>query len=258
MTLVWAPDTGFVLPEVGLTAEIRDGDELVAREAVYAMLSQRLGFHYGDNFVLPGDGEYTVHVSVGGLQIRRTAAFAERFGDPATVSFPFQYSSTDRDAIESRRPPDPGRPGALSPLDIEAVPAVRPPPHDAVPGRHLGRQRTGDAVLDAYSLTGDAATDRGASDDQDYLAVLGRTPHSGLLLPAMGLAARVDRDDTDRFDGTLSRTMDPALGYHYGTPVPSLAGGDSITVRVLTPPQVARHEGYETAFVEMPPVSLSV
>jgi len=52
--------------------------------------------------------------------------------------------------------------------------------------------------------------------------------------------------------------MDSKLGYHYGTPVPSLADDDQVTVTILTPPQVARHEGYETAFVETPPVSLSV
>ncbi len=253
MALVWDPDTGVVLPEVGLTAEIRRDGELVAREAVYAMLSQRLGFHYGDNFALPGDGEYTVDISVGGLQIRRTGAFAGRFGDPATVSIPFSYSSDERDAIPFRRPDDAGTSGALSPADIEGVPAVRPP--DAVPGRHLGQRATGDARLDAYVLTDGAATRRGATGDEAYLALVSRTPHSGLLLPAMGLEALIERDGTTRFEGTLSRTMDPELGYHYGTPIPYLGSRDTVTVRVLTPPQVARHEGYETAFVEMPPVS---
>jgi hypothetical protein len=257
MTLVWDPETGVVLPEVGLTAEIRDGDELVAREAVYAMLSQRLGFHYGDNFALPGDGDYTVHVSVGGLQIRRTGAFADRFADPATVTIPFPYRRTDRDALPFSRPANPGTRGALSPLDVEAVPAVRAPARDAIPGRHLGQRTTGDAVLDAVHLTGAEASGRSAADDEEYFAVLSRTPHSGLLLPAMGLEVRIERDGESRFEGTLSRTIDPELGYHYGAPVPPLSASDSITVRVLTPPQVARHEGYETAFVDMPPVSWS-
>jgi hypothetical protein len=253
MTLVWDPDTGLVLPEVGLTAEIRQDGELVAREAVYAMLSQRLGFHYGDNFALPGDGEYTVDISVGGLQIRRTGAFEGRFDDPATVSIPFSYSSAERDAIPFRRPDDVGASGALPSAEIEGVPAVRPP--DSAPGRHLGRRSTGGARLDAHVLADEAATRRGATGDEAYLALRSRTPHSGLLLPGMGLRARVERDGTTRFEGTLSRTMDPELGYHYGTAVPQLGSRDTLTVRVLTPPQVARHEGYETAFVEMPPVS---
>jgi hypothetical protein len=77
-------------------------------------------------------------------------------------------------------------------------------------------------------------------------------------LPATGLEVRVQHDGRGRFAGALSRAMDSKLGYHYGTPVPSLADDDQVTVTILTPPQVARHEGYETAFVETPPVSLSV
>jgi hypothetical protein len=253
MTLVWDPDTGLVLPEVGLTAEIRQDGDLVAREAVYAMLSQRLGFHYGDNFALPGDGEYTVDISVGGLQIRRTGAFEGRFGDPASVSIGLPYSSAERDTIPSRRPDDTGAGGALSPADIEGVPAVRPPTD--VPGRHLGQRSTDGARLDARVLTGDPAARRGATGNEVYLVVRSRTPHSGLLLPAMGLEAAIERDGERRFEGTLSRTMDAELGYHYGASVPPLTERDQLTVEVLSPPQVARHEGYETAFMEMPPVS---
>ncbi|MFC4406437.1 DUF7350 domain-containing protein [Haloarchaeobius iranensis] len=47
---------------------------------------------------------------------------------------------------------------------------------------------------------------------------------------------------------TLSRTVDPLLGAHYGAPAPELASGDRVTLTVLTPPQASRHEGYETAF----------
>ncbi|MDX1748477.1 MAG: hypothetical protein R3324_21300, partial [Halobacteriales archaeon] len=61
-----------------------------------------------------------------------------------------------------------------------------------------------------------------------------------------------------RFDGPLQATLDPDLGYHYGAAVPSLSSGDSVTVTVDGPPQVARHEGYEMAFLEMPPVTLTV
>jgi hypothetical protein len=34
--------------------------------------------------------------------------------------------------------------------------------------------------------------------------------------------------------------------------------GDTLELRVTTPPQVARHEGYETAFLEMPPTELTL
>ena len=34
--------------------------------------------------------------------------------------------------------------------------------------------------------------------------------------------------------------------------------GDELSIAVETPPQTARHQGYETAFVEMPDVDLVV
>jgi hypothetical protein len=52
--------------------------------------------------------------------------------------------------------------------------------------------------------------------------------------------------------------MDPALGYHYGAPIRGLASADRLTLSVTTPPQVARHEGYETAFLDLSPASLSL
>jgi arylsulfatase A-like enzyme len=57
-----------------------------------------------------------------------------------------------------------------------------------------------------------------------------------------------------------SRTLDPGLGYHYGAALGDTAveSGDDLTLEVPTPPQVARHEGYETAFVDMAPVEVSL
>ena len=65
MATVWDPETRTVLPDTGLSLEIRDGSgNLVTEEVIYAMLSQRMGFHYGANFGLDGDGSYEVTVSV--------------------------------------------------------------------------------------------------------------------------------------------------------------------------------------------------
>jgi hypothetical protein len=257
LTLVWDPETGVVLPDVGLTVEVLRDDELVVQEAVYAMLSQRLGFHYGDNVALPGDGEYTVRVRVGGLAVRRTGAFAGRFGEPASADFVLAYDREERDTIDRRRLDDAGGDVPLPTVDPPGVPAAVAPAIDALPGRHLGRATTDGAVLDAFVCT-DGAVERLGVDDDAYLAVLARTPQNELVLPGMGLQARVERAGGTVFDGALSRTVDPTLGAHYGAPVPELASGDRATLTVLTPPQVARHEGYETAFFEMEPVTLTV
>jgi len=250
MATVWDPETGFVLPEVGLTTEISRDGELVAEEAVYAMLSQRMGFHYGDNFGLPGDGNYTVRVRVGGLQLRRTGAFAGRFGDPASVEIPFRFRMDDRARIERRTLDDAGAPGAMRPMTVPEVPNAVAPAVASLPGTHLGSARTGDAVLDVLALrTEDAAR----FDAETYLAVVARTPYNGMLLPAMGLRATLDGTEH-----RLARTVDSELGYHYGAPVGGVDAGSELVLTTSTPPQVARHEGYETAFVEMPPASLTV
>jgi hypothetical protein len=250
MATVWDPESGLVLPEVGLTTEVRRDGDLVTEEAVYAMLSQRLGFHYGDNFALPGDGQYTVRIRVGGLQIRRTGAFADRLDDPAAVEVPLQFEAADRAGLERRPVTDAGRPGAVEPSTVSDVPNAAARSPAALPGTHRGRVRTGDAVLDVLTLDGEPAA---RFDAETYLAVVARTPYNGMVLPAMGLRATLD--------GTahrLVRTVDPDLGYHYGVAVADLPPGERLTLTTTTPPQVARHEGYETAFVEMPPVTLTL
>ncbi|MFD1512991.1 iron transporter [Halomarina rubra] len=262
MALAWDPETGVVFPEVGLTVEVthaetgadHDAGDLVAEEAVYAMLSQGLGFHYGDNVALPGDGRYDVTVAVGGLQLRRTGAFADRFGDPASHTFEFEYSRAERDALATRRNEDAGTSGAVDPLEEPPVPTARTPTADSAWTR-LGRTRADDAVVLAYLLDGEAA-DR--FDAERYLALTTSTPYNRLVLPAMGLRVRVSDGASVAFEGLLTRTVDPSLGYHYGTAVPALPDGGDLLVEVLSPPQVARHEGYETAFLATDPVRISL
>ena len=56
----------------------------------------------------------------------------------------------------------------------------------------------------------------------------------------------------------VCRTLDPELGYHYGATVPALDSGEELRVVTDVPPQTARHEGYERAFRQMPPVTVTV
>ncbi len=237
MTTVWDPETGTVLPETGVDVEITRGGELVSQEVVYPMLSQPMGFHYGGNFTLDGDGTYAVRVSVAGTSVRRTGAFAGRFGDPASATVSLDYSGADRDGLPYEVTEDrAGSRAAVEPRQTAMPRSVAPTP-EALPGRRLGRGRVGDAVVVA------TVTDPpGGVDGERYLAVSPRTPYNRTVLPAMGLVAVVDGADR-----RLVRTLDPALGYHYGTALPASPG--TVTVRVETPPQVARHEGYETAFL---------
>jgi len=96
----------------------------------------------------------------------------------------------------------------------------------------------------------------GGDEEQKYLAVSPRTPYSRTMLPMMSLSGTLHRDGTPVFDGILQATIDPELRYHYGATVADVQTGDELTITVDSPPQTARHEGYETAFVDMPDVQV--
>jgi hypothetical protein len=69
-----------------------------------------------------------------------------------------------------------------------------------------------------------------------------------MVLPAMSLSATLTRDGEPVSEGRLARTLDPELGYHYGTVFDDLQPGDRLTLSPTLQSQTARHEGYETAF----------
>ena len=249
MAIVWDPDTGTVLPEAGVSVEIVQGEELVSQEVIYPMLSQRMGFHWGGNFGLNGDGEYTARVSIGGLNIRRTGAFAGRFADPATIEIDFAFNPEQRAKVTSEPLEKYGQRGAVRPMNMEMMPQAYAPKRSDLPGTVLAETTSHDAVFLSTLLEGDAASRFGTDS---YLAVSARTPYNRIVLPSMQVEATVTRGGSTVFDGSLDRTLDPELDYHYGAAVEGgLQSGDKVTLTVPTPPQVARHEGYERAFLDM-------
>ncbi|WP_436923393.1 DUF7350 domain-containing protein [Halosimplex amylolyticum] len=256
MAAVWDPETRTVLPDSNLSVEIaRDGD-LVSQEVIYPMLSQRMGFHYGANFGLDGDGTYTARISVGGVSARTTGAFADRFGDGERADISFEWSKQVREQLKTEQLDEAGKRGALAPMEMGELPQPRAPEPDDLPGTVLGTGRSDDAKLVATGLPADAASR--FTDGDPYLAVSARTPYNRLVLPAMGLSATVTRGGETVFEGDLRRTLDPDLGYHYGTALAEAPqSGDEITVSVTTPPQLARHEGYERAFLQMEPATIT-
>jgi hypothetical protein len=258
MASVWDPETGTVLPETGLTLEIENDDGLVSQEVIYPMLSQPMGFHYGGNFALEGDGRYDVTVSVGGVNTRRTGAFEGRFGDPAETTIGFDYSEAERNEITFEETPDrAGERSARDPMEMGMMPQSVLPPAEEFPGDVRGTATTGDAKLVVTTLNPPpAGVD--AAEGSTYLAVSARTPYNRMVLPAMALEGTLTSGGETVYEGSLTRTLDPKLNYHYGAAVDGVAAGDELELRVTTPPQVARHEGYETAFIEMEPTTLTL
>ena len=256
MAVVWDPETNTVLPEVGVSVEIVQDGDLVSQEVIYPMLSQRMGFHWGGNFGLDGDGEYTARVNVGGMNVRRSGAFEGRFDDPATIEIPFAFNEAERSKVTVEELDQYGQRGAVNPMEMGMMPEANAPAGADLPGEVLAETTSGDAVFVSTRLSGATA---GRFDASNYLAVSARTPYNGTVLPSMAVEATVTRDGETVLDGALTRGLDPELGYHYGTAIEGgLSAGDEVELRVPTPPQVARHEGYERAFIDMPPMRFTV
>ncbi|MFC6836927.1 DUF7350 domain-containing protein [Halomarina ordinaria] len=254
MAVVWDPESERVLPESGVSVQLTREGGVVTEEVLYPMLSQPMGFHYGANVVLPDDGTYDARVRVGGLSIRRTGSFRDRFGASASARLSLAFTDETREAVATRPIEQGGDPGALAPMDTGYPQSLAPPVSD-LPGDLAGETERGDWAVAATVLP-DPPT--GIEGTGAYLAVSPRTRYNGFLLPAMGLSGTLTREGEPVFEGALDRTFDPTLGYHYGAVVPDAAAVDDLRVTATTPPQTARHEGYETAFFDLPEVETTL
>ena len=251
MISVWDGDSGRVLPiRSGLSVTVEQDGEEVDTRTPWTMLSQNMGFHYGDNVALNGDGTYTVTVETGSLSIDRRGDFADRFGEPATATFEWEYSASTRDGIMFERLDNAGDTGAVSAMTDMMMPLSIAPAAEDLPGRVLGTGESGDATFVVTASDGDGG---------QSLAVSPRTPYNRFILPQMALSATVAREGETMLDDTLSPAIDPDRGYHYRTQIDgSVESGDELTLVVDSIPQISRHEGYETAFLSMPDVTMTV
>ncbi|WP_339106339.1 hypothetical protein [Haloterrigena salinisoli] len=269
MLTVWDDQTDTILP-VNTDLELRrDDGSIVEQLTPWAMLSQRMGAHYGDNITLPEEGTYTARARVGPVTTERTGAFADRFDDASELEIEFEFERSDihdlefemvdedrRGAREAHALMDPSGHGHGG-HDGDGpghAPTSDGPPVEDLPGDRLGTERSADAKITAIRTTADRL-----SGDGDYLVVCLRTPYNDVRLPSATLNATVERGGTTVLeDESLAETIDPELGHHYGVQLAGLESGDELTVAVDRPPQVARHDGYETAFFDFEDVRYTV
>ena len=260
MVTVWDRETHTVLP-VDTRLEVRQDGDLVdiGTSSLWPMISQRMGFHYGDNIRLSGEGTYTARIRAGPTSLERTGAFEGRLGSLGSLEIDFEYVRSDIHDLTFETIPDSqrGNREALSLMKMDGgggdsghTPMGQATPLEELPGESLGAKRSGDAVFAALVSDADRLTDGGS-----YLAVSPRTPYNGIILPFTSLSVTVERDGEAVFDGALTETLDHEIGHHYGVAVDDLASGDRVTVSVDSPPQVSRHDGYETAFFDFDDVS---
>jgi hypothetical protein len=319
-------ETGTVVPATGLSVEVVKDGSLVTQEAIYPMLSQQMGFHYGANFPLDGDGTYDVNVSVGGTQIDRFGEFEGLFEEPAQATIEFEFSESARNDISYEILDErAGELDAIEPMGMSMgmgmqmdeetetgtemgmgdeaemsmegdagtgmgmMPSGSAP--DPLPGENIGEAMSGDCRFviqsishgrfagagqhdsasedggDHHDETNETQTDESAHSHQTegvgtYIAVSAQTPYNRLVVPGMGLDMTITStghgEERTLFDGPLQPALDPEFGFHYGGMVDHLHSGDEIELTVTTPPQVARHEGYETAFLNMATMTFTV
>ncbi|WP_336344858.1 iron transporter [Halalkalicoccus ordinarius] len=253
MVSVRESDTRRLLPaEVSIS--IDRSDERSVDRTLWPMLSQRMGVHYGDNVSLPAAGSYRATIRVVPRDVEYRGGFEGGF-EPASLEVGFEYDPEEIEALdrtileESRR----GRPGAVEPMDRDDddhgdsddhPPVPTAPSPDALP-----------TVIDATVANDYAIVVATASHESGrYLVVSPRTRYNGYPLPFCSLSAAIDREGTGIESVTLDEATHPAFGHHYGAVVDPFSRSE-LTVAVETPPQLTRHEGYETAFFDRPEIS---
>lgn len=254
MVSTWDAKTETTVPaDVQLT--IKKGGKTVDKRAPWPMLSQNMGFHYGDNVSLDGDGSYSATVRVGSVGVRRTGSLASRLSDGASATIDFEFDTDQIYDVEYREFGEKqGTRDALDPMAM-TVPVGRAPAPASLPGTLVGTKSSGDAKFVVTVIEGE---NRFADDGKSYLAVSPRTPYNRIVLPRMSLSMELLRNGTTVSKGTLTPALDAALDTHYGAPAGDVRSGDTLRISVDSPPQLARHDGYETAFMEMPPMEFTV
>ncbi|GAA0259129.1 iron transporter [Haladaptatus pallidirubidus] len=254
MLSLWDAKTNTVVP-ADMQLTITKGEETVDDRAPWPMLSQTMGFHYGDNVTLDGDGSYTATIEVGSIGARRTGEYASRLEDGASATIDFDFDTEQVYDVEYRETGDKqGSRDALEPM-MEDVPAGRAPGPRELPGTVLGTESSGDADFVATIIE---PSNRFTDGNKPYLAVSPRTPYNRIVLPRMSLSAKLVRNEKTVSKASLTSALDPKLDNHYGTAVEDIQSGDTLRLTVDSPPQVARHDGYETAFMGMAPMEFTV
>ncbi|CAI48918.1 uncharacterized protein NP_1654A [Natronomonas pharaonis DSM 2160] len=334
MVTPWDAETGQVLPvDTGGEMRIYRDENRIDQRAPWPMISQTMGFHFGDNIPIQEPGTYTVEVDVNPAGVRTTGDFDGRFMESATATFEFDYDDAVREElVEGTTFVDAdrwGERGALEPMgepdrsdhgehdhgdggdhngdhsdhngdhsdhngdhsdhngdhsdhngdhsdhngdhsdhngdhsdhngdhsdhngdhgehDHHEMPFSALPRAEEYPGLDLGVHESGDARFVVRYAENHRLADSGGG----YLLVSPRTPYNRVPLADMALSVR-GTVTTD-----LEQTLDSEVGLHYGASA-DLTAGDAFDLVVETPPQVARHAGYETAFLDMPSMPVEV
>jgi hypothetical protein len=186
----------------------------------------------------------------------RTGALAERFATSRSVTIEFTFDTSETYNLEIRRLGEKaGQRGTVELMDMKSIPSPRVPRKRELPGRVVGEASSDGATICVTLVEGES---RFSVDDKRTLLVSPRTPYNRIMLPRMALATTVRRERETVLERSLRATLDSEIGCYYRAPVETLQSEDTVVIETVTPPQLARHDGYETAFLDMSPVRLTV
>ena len=256
MAMVHDAKTGAVAPQVEPTITVsKDGTKVVSNQP-WPMLSQPMGFHFGDNVTASGAATYQFDVSVNAAKSVLPADLADVFTEQ-TVTFETEFDPAAAGDIEHGETGDEGSTeGALAPMDMGKTSIPQQPAYDNLPVETTDPQYTDD--LGVAVAAHDAPPDLGFDDGENALIAATQTRYNRYLAGFMGVTATVTRDGTEVFSGDLSSAVDGDLGHYYGAGTPPLESGDDVELEFTTPPQGARHVGYETAFLDLEPQTFTL
>jgi len=230
MLSVTATATGVpVVVPSGVTVAVERGGQLVTEEVVYPMLSQQMGVHYGGNLALEGAGRYATGFTLGGTRID-TDGLLGTTAVSGSVELAFDPAALGE--IEIRYPADAGARGA-----VPAGPMGRAQQLPEPLGTPPGWAPVGTAAMGDLRLVG-------LTDPADRLRVVAMTRYNRYPMPMLTLQAGTE---------ALEPVIDRELGYHYRSTT-AVDPAAAVPLRATLPPQVARHDGYETAFMQLPAV----
>jgi hypothetical protein len=257
MVTAWDDETGTVIPSSSAVVSASNGGSTVfSNKNLWSMLSQNMGVHFGDNVELDGDGMYDATIDFGPVDTRLAGALADRPTGQQSVSIEMPFDQETLESVSYERLEDrKGERDAVDPMSMEMRPSGQAPPKDGLPGTVRAEGESGDATFLVTTLDSVPA---GVDGDGTYFAVSARTPYNRYPLPFMSLSATLSRDGETVFSGDLTDTIHPDLSYHYGAVVEGVQSGDTLDLAVDAPPQIARHEGYETAFISMDATSMTL
>ena len=227
MAMVHDMKTGLIAPQVEPTITIsKDGEELTSNQP-WPMLSQSMGYHFGDNVTVSGKAAYQFDVTVNAAQSVLSDDLADVF-TKETFTFESKFDPASASHLGIKKTGDKaGTAGALPPMNMDKMGIPQQPEYGEMP-----------LQLTEPQYTDDIAVAVAAHDDPAGLGF-------------MGVEATVTRDGDEVFAGELTSAVNGELGHYYGAGTPPLESGDTVELKFVTPPQGARHIGYETAFLEL-------